>query len=156
METLLVRLKRHDSRRGNVLRRYTYAGIKFHEERGWYRVAKDVADYLRADPAARTGIVVLQLLICIGHLAIVKVQEARARVVPQEGGPDQVSAGRRRAVVTQRRLAPYMPYSRFGRLRVVDRSTTAMKDPQRRAVPKPRVAARRQRPRAHPHESRTS
>jgi hypothetical protein len=23
-----------------VLRRYTYAGIKFHEERGWYRVEK--------------------------------------------------------------------------------------------------------------------
>lgn len=47
METLLVRLKRHDPRRGHVLRRYTYAGIKFHEERGWYRVTKDVAEYLR-------------------------------------------------------------------------------------------------------------
>jgi hypothetical protein len=31
-----------------VLRRYTYAGIKFHEERGWYRVEKPVAEYLRA------------------------------------------------------------------------------------------------------------
>jgi hypothetical protein len=48
METLLVRLKPHDPRRGHVLRRYTYRGIKFHEERGWYRVEKPVADYLRA------------------------------------------------------------------------------------------------------------
>lgn len=47
METLLVRLKPHDARRGHVLRRYTYLGIKFHEERGWYRVAKEVGDYLR-------------------------------------------------------------------------------------------------------------
>ncbi len=47
METLLVRLKPHDPRRGYKLRRYTYRGIKFQEERGWYRFDKDVADYLR-------------------------------------------------------------------------------------------------------------
>ena len=47
METLLARLKPHDPRRGHKLRRYTYRGIKFQEERGWYRVDKDVADYLR-------------------------------------------------------------------------------------------------------------
>jgi len=47
METLLVRLKPHDPRRGRVLQRYTYRGIKFHQERGWYRVEKAVADYLR-------------------------------------------------------------------------------------------------------------
>jgi len=47
MDTLLVRLKPHDPRRGFVLRRYTYRGIKFHDERGWYRVEKVVADYLR-------------------------------------------------------------------------------------------------------------
>lgn len=47
METLLVRLKPYDPRRGHVLRRFTYAGIKIHEERGWYRVSKDVAEYLR-------------------------------------------------------------------------------------------------------------
>ena len=47
METLLVRLKTFDPRRGHVLRRFTYAGIKFHEERGWYRVGKDVGEYLR-------------------------------------------------------------------------------------------------------------
>ncbi len=47
MDTMLVRLKPYDPRRGFVLRRFTYAGIKFHEERGWYRVDKAVADYLR-------------------------------------------------------------------------------------------------------------
>jgi hypothetical protein len=47
MDTLLVRLKPYDPRRGHVLRRYTYAGIKFQEDRGWYRVEKAVAEYLR-------------------------------------------------------------------------------------------------------------
>lgn len=48
METMFVRLKPYDPRRGHVLRRYTYRGIKFHEDRGWFRVPKDVADYLQA------------------------------------------------------------------------------------------------------------
>lgn len=47
MQTLLVRLKPNDPRRGCVLRRFTYRSIKFHEERGWYRVDKEVAEYLR-------------------------------------------------------------------------------------------------------------
>lgn len=47
-DTLLVRLKPYDPRRGHVLRRFTYAGIKFQEERGWYRVERPVAEYLRA------------------------------------------------------------------------------------------------------------
>jgi hypothetical protein len=46
METMLVRLRPHDPRRGFVLRRFTYQGIKFYEERGWYVVNKAVADYL--------------------------------------------------------------------------------------------------------------
>lgn len=47
MQTLLVRLKPYDPRLGCVLRRFTYRGIKFHDERGWYRVDKEVAEYLR-------------------------------------------------------------------------------------------------------------
>jgi hypothetical protein len=43
----LVRLKPYDPRRGHVLRRYTYKGIKFSDDRGWYKVTKAVADYLR-------------------------------------------------------------------------------------------------------------
>lgn len=46
-QVMHVRLKPYEPRRGHVLRRYSYGGIKFHEERGWYRVDKDVADYLR-------------------------------------------------------------------------------------------------------------
>lgn len=47
MSTYLVRLKPYDPRRGHLLQRFTYAGIKFHEARGWYRVEPDVAEYLR-------------------------------------------------------------------------------------------------------------
>lgn len=47
MDILLVRLKPYEPRRGHVLRRYVVNGVKFHEERGWYRVGKELADYLR-------------------------------------------------------------------------------------------------------------
>ena len=47
MESMLVRLKAHDPRRGHVMRRYTYRGIKFQEDRGWYRVENEVAEYLQ-------------------------------------------------------------------------------------------------------------
>ena len=47
MDNMLVRLKPFDPRRGYVLRRFTYRGIKFHEERGWYRVEPGVAAYLK-------------------------------------------------------------------------------------------------------------
>jgi len=47
MNSYLVRLKPYDPRRGAVVRRYTYRGIKFQDINGWYRVTKDVADYLR-------------------------------------------------------------------------------------------------------------
>ncbi len=48
MDTLLVRLKPYEPRRGHVLKRFTYAGIKILEERGWHRVAKEVGEYLRS------------------------------------------------------------------------------------------------------------
>lgn len=47
MDTVLVRLKPYDPRRRHLLRRYTYRGLKFHEERGWYRVHCSVGDYLK-------------------------------------------------------------------------------------------------------------
>jgi hypothetical protein len=47
METMFVRLKPLDPRRKFVLRRYAYAGIHFHEARGWHRVAPDIAEHLR-------------------------------------------------------------------------------------------------------------
>jgi hypothetical protein len=42
-----VRLKAPDRRRGQVLRRYTYRGIKFVAGHGWYRVSGEVAAHLR-------------------------------------------------------------------------------------------------------------
>lgn len=45
-ETRLVRIKRGERKQGFLLRRYTYKGIKFVVEKGWYRVDKDVADHL--------------------------------------------------------------------------------------------------------------
>jgi hypothetical protein len=47
-ETLFARLKGYDPRRGQVLRRYAYRGIKIHEDRGWYRVPAEVGEYFRA------------------------------------------------------------------------------------------------------------
>ncbi len=48
METMFVRLKPLDPRRKFVLRRYAYAGIHFHEARGWHRVEPEIAEHLRA------------------------------------------------------------------------------------------------------------
>jgi hypothetical protein len=48
MDTLLVRLKAYEPRRGYVLKTYTYGGIKFQPDRGWYRVSAAVGEYLRS------------------------------------------------------------------------------------------------------------
>ena len=56
-DTLLVRLKPFDPRRGFVLRRFTFAGIRFQSERGWYRVEKPVAERLRVPYFACRGYV---------------------------------------------------------------------------------------------------
>ncbi len=47
MKTLFVRLKNYDPRRGHVLQRYTYKGIKFQAGKGWYRASEEVGEYLR-------------------------------------------------------------------------------------------------------------
>ena len=47
-DTLLVRLKPYDPRRGFVLRRFTFGGIRFQDEHGWYRVERKVGEHLRA------------------------------------------------------------------------------------------------------------
>ena len=47
METLFVRLKPYDPRRGHVIQRYIFGGIKFQVDRGWYRVTRDTAETLR-------------------------------------------------------------------------------------------------------------
>ncbi len=45
-KTRLARLKPCDPKRGFVLKRYSYRGIKFQEDRGWLRVDLETATYL--------------------------------------------------------------------------------------------------------------
>ena len=47
MKRMLVRIKATDPRRGLVLRRFTYKGIRFQAGNGWYRVSEEVADSLK-------------------------------------------------------------------------------------------------------------
>lgn len=47
MDTLLVRLRPHDPRRGHVLRCFAFRGVRFYAHLGWYRVTPEVAEHLR-------------------------------------------------------------------------------------------------------------
>jgi hypothetical protein len=46
-ETMLVRLKPYNPKRGHNLRRYGYKGIIFDVERGWYKVDAELAEELK-------------------------------------------------------------------------------------------------------------
>ena len=46
-ETMLVRIKPYNPRIGHVTRTFAYRGILFDEARGWMRVSKAIADYLK-------------------------------------------------------------------------------------------------------------
>jgi len=48
MDSLLVRLKGYDPRRGYRLRTYSFKGICFREDRGWYRVPVEVGTLLKS------------------------------------------------------------------------------------------------------------
>lgn len=45
--TLLVRLKPHNPKAGHVLKRYTFKGVRFQVDRGWYEVPEALAEELR-------------------------------------------------------------------------------------------------------------
>lgn len=47
MAELYARLKPYNPKRGYKLRRYTVFSIRFHVDRGWYKIAPDVAAYLK-------------------------------------------------------------------------------------------------------------
>lgn len=47
-ETMLVRIKPYNPRSGHVTRTFAYRGILFDEARGWMRVPKSIADYLKS------------------------------------------------------------------------------------------------------------
>lgn len=42
-DTILIRLKPYDRKRGFVLRRYSFMGMRFREDQGWYEVEQEVA-----------------------------------------------------------------------------------------------------------------
>ena len=108
METLLVRLKAYDPRRGFVLRRFTYAGIKFQEERGWYRVEKEVADYLRGVPQISTDqYSPLAFDVCNDDEAKALEEAEAAQAKVKQAATDQiaVSRGRLAGAVTTADLA---------------------------------------------------
>ena len=48
MDSLLVRLRPHDPRRGHVLRCFAFRGVRFYAHLGWYRVPPEVAEHLRS------------------------------------------------------------------------------------------------------------
>jgi hypothetical protein len=107
METMLVRLKPHDPRRGCVLRRYTYRGIKFHDERGWYRVEKPVADYLRAvGQVAQDEHSPLAFDVCSEAEARAIDEKDREGAIPRSSATDKikVSVPRSDGAVTTRDL----------------------------------------------------
>ena len=45
-QTMLVRLKAHEPKKGLVLKQYTYRGVRFQAGRGWYKVNGELAAYL--------------------------------------------------------------------------------------------------------------
>lgn len=57
-EFRLVRIKPYNKKSGHVLRSYTYQGMKFQVERGWYKVDLEMAEYLaevRSEPENETS-----------------------------------------------------------------------------------------------------
>lgn len=45
--TMLARLKPYNKKKGCLIRRFTVFGVRFQEERGWYKVDDEVAAYLQ-------------------------------------------------------------------------------------------------------------
>lgn len=111
METLLVRLKAYDPRRGFVLKRYTYCGIKFQVERGWSRVTEKVGDYLRTvHQAPRNPHSSLAFDVCTDDEArALEAREAKDATVRQNATDDiklSPARGERGALTTADLRAP--------------------------------------------------
>jgi|WetSurMetagenome_2_1015567.scaffolds.fasta_scaffold104444_1 hypothetical protein len=54
-DTLLVRLKPYNPKRGHTLQRYCYSNIIFRTDRGWYRVEAKLAAELRSVQQVHTN-----------------------------------------------------------------------------------------------------
>ena len=112
METRLVRLKPHDPRRGHVLRRFSYQGIKFHDDRGWYRVEKSVADYLgKVHQVPGEGHTPLAFDVCTPKEAEALDENEKKEASPRKSATDdiQVSVGRAEDTLTSSALSAAPP-----------------------------------------------
>lgn len=54
-DTVLIRLRPYDPRRGCVLRQYTTHGLHFREAEGWYTIDRAVAEALRDEKQPPVG-----------------------------------------------------------------------------------------------------
>ena len=112
METLLVRLKPHDPRRGHVLRRFTFRGIKFHDDRGWYRVDKSIAYYLReVHQVPGDEHTSLAFDVCTDDEAKALDEKEKKEAAPRKAAGDDitVSAARTEGAMTSRDIPEPQP-----------------------------------------------
>jgi len=102
MKTMLVRLKAYDPRHGYTLRRYTFRGIKFQQERGWYRVTAGVAEYLRdahQDPTDPKSPLAFDVCSDAEAKAMETAEKESAAV--RKGATDTIKVSEPRATTTQ-------------------------------------------------------
>ncbi len=91
METLLVRMKPHDPQRGYVLRRFTYRGIRFQPERGWYRVERGVGEYLKEVRQSAERHAPLAFDVCTEEEASALEAKERAEANPKKSVTDELT-----------------------------------------------------------------
>lgn len=112
-ETMHVRLKAYNPKKGHVLRRYTVRSIRFQAGRGWYKVDADVAAYLEGvHQVPDDEDTPLAFDVCTeAEARAIDAREARAarQVQPAEAAVD----------VTRRRPAPVADVSRARRADVL-------------------------------------
>ncbi len=97
METLLVRMKPYDPQRGFVLRRFTYRGVRFQPERGWYRVQKDVGEYLKGVRQGPERHAPLAFDVCTEEEATTLEARERAEANPKKSVTDELTLSPARA-----------------------------------------------------------
>lgn len=97
-DTVLVRLKPYDPRRGQVLRQYTCRGLLFREREGWYEVERELADLLQDEKQPPVGNTPPDLVPCAFD-----IMEAEAAVAMEEA--EEKAKVERAKAITPRKVA---------------------------------------------------
>lgn len=140
----LVRLKPFDSRRGHVLRRYTYAGVKFQEDRGWYRVSRDMAAYLRTvrqvagDPYSP-----LAFDVCTPDEARALEASEQEAANPRRAATDRIELSVAREPTGGRQATAYDATESVAATRERSAAATPEHEPSEQAAPRPATRERR-------------